>query len=149
MTDTRETIDAGCVPHTVPSERLQTVPAFGTCEGFESASMAQYVEAFCGDNAQDCAGGDERCDVWRKQCTTQPDPDPVPVPADAGSPTLGRFGATLPSSNQGRQRRRPKRPTMSPKTIQSARTMRASKVRRTQPNPTPAPKPPRSPARLP
>ena len=74
--------------------RLETVPAFGTCEGFEGGTMAQYVEAFCGDNAQDCAGGDERCDQWRKSARPQPDP------ADAGPPASDDSGQPSPAQSK-------------------------------------------------
>ena len=94
VTDTSEIVDAGCLPHALPSEPRQTEPAFGTCEGFESGTMAQYVEAFCGDNAQDCAGGDERCDQWRKQCTPQSDP------ADAGPPASDDSGQPSPAQSK-------------------------------------------------
>ena len=89
--DMRTTIDAGCVQDDLP-DGLQTVPAFGMCEGFEGATMEQYLEAFCGDNAQDCAGGDYLCDEWRKQCTRQPDPPDAStaMPEDAGPRPAGQ-----------------------------------------------------------
>lgn len=93
VNDTRETIDAGCVQHDLPDGRLETVPAYGTCERFEHGTMERYTEAFCGDNAQDCAGGDWRCDDWRKHCTTQPDP------ADASTATPEDAGPSIPAQS--------------------------------------------------